>query len=107
MNNYESIVVTGAAPVCSLGIGSDAFWANLLEGRPGIHTYEKVRITADQNVQKAEGTKFSAPVAGYIADFSAKEFVQPRKNIKIMSRDVQLGLAAGSLALKQAQGLFV
>lgn len=106
MNTYESIVVTGAAPVCSLGIGSDAFWANLLEGRPGIHTYEKVASPADENAQKQEGTTFSspAPVAGYIADFSAKEFVQPRKNIKIMSRDVQLGLAAGSLALKQAQG---
>ena len=106
MNNYESIVVTGAAPVCSLGIGSEVFWANLLEGRSGIHTYEKVGFAADQNAQKPEGTSYSAPapVAGYIADFSAKEFVQPRKNIKIMSRDVQLGLAAGALALKQAQG---
>ena len=106
MNNYESVVVTGAAPVCCLGIGSEVFWANLLEGRSGIHTYEKVGIAAEQNAQKPEGTSYSAPapVAGYIADFSAKEFVQPRKNIKIMCRDVQLGLAAGALALKQAQG---
>ena len=107
MTNNESIVVTGVAPVCSLGIGSDAFWANLLEGRPGIHTYDKVSFfSADENAQTQEGTSLSsfAPVAGYIADFSAKEFVQPRKNIKIMSRDVQLGLAAGALALKQAQG---
>ena len=101
MNNYESIVVTGAAPVCCLGIGSEVFWNNLLEGRSGIHTYEKV---ADSNSTDAQTSLVPAPVAGYIADFSAKEFVQPRKNIKIMSRDVQLGLAAGALALKQAQG---
>lgn len=102
MKTNESIVVTGVAPVCSLGIGSDVFWANLLEGRPGIHTYEMVNVSAE----KGEGDLYAppAPVAGYIADFSAKEFVQPRKNIKIMCRDVQLGLAAGALALKQAQG---
>ena len=105
MNNYESIVVTGVAPVCSLGIGSEAFWNNLLEGRSGIHSYEKVNFPAEKDQQQG-GTLLAppAPVAGYIADFSAKEFVQPRKNIKIMSRDVQLGLAAGALALKQAQG---
>ena len=106
MNNYESIVVTGAAPVCSLGIGSDAFWNNLLEGRSGIHAYEKVAASYSPDAQTADPASPvpPAPIAGYIADFSAKEFVQPRKNIKIMSRDVQLGLAAGALALKQAQG---
>lgn len=105
MNTNESVVVTGAAPVCSLGIGSDAFWANLLEGRPGIHFYEEKSVPVSQNEQKSDNSVVPpAPVAGYIADFSAKEFVQPRKNIKIMCRDVQLGLAAGALALKQAQG---
>lgn len=106
MNNYESIVVTGAAPVCSLGIGSEVFWNNLLEGRSGIHFYEKVAASNSTDIQNSDQTSsdLPAPIAGYIADFSAKEFVQPRKNIKIMSRDVQLGLAAGALALKQAQG---
>ncbi|MBR5160566.1 MAG: hypothetical protein IKW80_02980, partial [Thermoguttaceae bacterium] len=106
MNNYESIVVTGAAPVCSLGIGSEVFWNNLLEGRPGIHFYEKAAASNSTDIQNSDQTssELPVPIAGYIADFSAKEFVQPRKNIKIMSRDVQLGLAAGALALKQAQG---
>ena len=85
MNTNESVVVTGAAPVCSLGIGSDAFWANLLEGRPGIHFYEEKSVPVSQNEQKSDSSVVPpAPVAGYIADFSAKEFVQPRKNIKIM-----------------------
>lgn len=105
MKTYESVVVTGAAPVCSLGIGSDALWANLLEGRSGIHFFEEKIAHVSQNEQKSEDTVVPpAPVAGFIADFSAKEFVQPRKNIKLMCRDVQLGLAAGALALKQAQG---
>ena len=106
MNNYESIVVTGAAPVCSLGIGSEVFWNNLLEGRSGIHFYEKAAASNSTDIQNSDQTssELPVPIAGYIADFSAKEFVQPRKNIKIMSRDVQLGLAAGALALKQAQG---
>lgn len=106
MNTNETILVTGAAPVCSLGIGSEAFWSNLLEGQSGIHFYEKVSSPTAAKTSTSEETSHisSAPIAGYISSFSAKEFVQPRKNIKIMSRDVQLGLAAGALALSQAQG---
>lgn len=100
MDNNESVVVTGVAPICCLGIGSEAYWTNLLDGKSGIQRYEKVI----DEISESKYRNLSAPVAGYISDFSAKDFVQPRKNIKIMGRDVQLGLASGTMAIKQAQG---
>lgn len=106
MSEFDSVVVTGMAPVCCMGIGTDAFWTRLLEGQSGIHYFPEGEASDSSPCRDSQGAERipAAPIAGKISDFSAKEYVQPRKNIKIMSRDVQLGLAAGALAIKQAAG---
>ena len=38
------------------------------------------------------------PIAGEVVDFDAKEFVKPRKALKVMSRETQLGFAAAEMA---------
>ncbi len=43
-----------------------------------------------------------APFGGDVADFDPKELIQPRKSIKVMSRDIQLASAAAELAWQDA-----
>jgi 3-oxoacyl-[acyl-carrier-protein] synthase II len=43
-----------------------------------------------------------APFGGDIADFDPKALIQPRKSIKVMSRDIQLASAAAELAWQEA-----
>jgi 3-oxoacyl-[acyl-carrier-protein] synthase II len=44
-----------------------------------------------------------APFGGDISDFDPKELIQPRKSIKVMSRDIQLASAAAELAWQDAK----
>ena len=39
---------------------------------------------------------------GQIPDFDAKQYVRPRKSLKVMSREIQLGFAAADLAMTDA-----
>lgn len=43
-----------------------------------------------------------APFGGAITDFDPKELIQPRKSIKVMSRDIQLASAAAELAWRES-----
>jgi 3-oxoacyl-[acyl-carrier-protein] synthase II len=43
------------------------------------------------------------PIAGDVADFDPKEFVKPRKSLKVMSRETQLGFTASELAWADAK----
>ena len=40
---------------------------------------------------------------GEITDFDPKQYVTPRKSLKVMSRDIQLGVTAARLAMEDAQ----
>ena len=44
----------------------------------------------------------SVPFGGEIVDFDPKQWVRPRKSLKVMSRDIQYGFAAAELAMADA-----
>jgi 3-oxoacyl-[acyl-carrier-protein] synthase II len=46
---------------------------------------------------------FPIPIGGTVENFDPKEFVKPRKALKVMSRESQLGFAAAEMAWAQAQ----
>ena len=104
MNSIEPVVITGLGVVSCLGIGIDSFWNRLIQGESGINAYDlfnqPLSNAAPDSVQAVY--EKIAPICGMIENFSAKDFVQPRKNIKLMSRDVQIGVVVGALALKNA-----
>jgi 3-oxoacyl-[acyl-carrier-protein] synthase II len=89
--NENEVVITGVGVVSPLGIGCDAFWTALIEGASGIRPID---------VFDASGLR--TPFGGQIPDFDPKLFVRPRKSLKLMSRDIQLGFAAADLALADA-----
>ncbi|MCC6125385.1 MAG: beta-ketoacyl-[acyl-carrier-protein] synthase family protein [Pirellulales bacterium] len=87
----KEIVVTAAGVVCPIGIGPDALWAALCEGRGGV-----------RHLDLYEAPDLPAPFGGEIIDFDPKRFVKNRKSLKVMSRDIQLAVAAAEMATEQA-----
>ena len=87
------VVITGMGVMSPLGIGVDTFWENLSQGNSGI--------------AKVEGLSHSAlpgNVAGEVKDFTEtaarKQYLKKqRKSIKVMCREIQLGVASAGLAL--------
>jgi 3-oxoacyl-[acyl-carrier-protein] synthase II len=87
----REIVITGLGVVSPLGIGREAFHEQMQAGLSGIRP-----ITAFD--ASALGVRFG----GQIVDFDPKLYVRPRKSLKVMSREIQMGFAAADLALVDA-----
>jgi 3-oxoacyl-[acyl-carrier-protein] synthase II len=87
----REIVITGVGVVSPIGIGDEAFWTALSEGRSGVRPLDLFR-TSDLPV----------PFGAVVEQFDPKQYVRPRKSLKVMSRDIQLGFAAADLACAQA-----
>jgi 3-oxoacyl-[acyl-carrier-protein] synthase II len=91
MSHPRDIVITGAGVVSPIGIGVDAFWNSLAAGRSGIRP-----------VDLFDASSLRVRFGGQIPDFDPKQFVRPRKSLKVMSREIQLGFAAADLAMTDA-----
>ena len=87
MVNKHEIVITGVGVVSSIGIGTEPFWDSLCNGRTGIRSL----TPADHPYQPT-------PFGGEVADFDPKQYVRPRKSLKVMSREIQLAFAAADFA---------
>ncbi len=85
------IVVTGVGVVSPVGIGNDSFWDNLIHGRSGIDT---LRSIPSDNLK--------SKVAAQVRGFDPVGHIYHKKFIKVMSRDIQLGVASASMAMKDA-----
>ena len=91
MSVAGQIVVTGVGVVSPVGIGCDAFWTALCAGASGVRPI-------DLFDSSGLGVRFG----GQIPDFDPKLYVRPRKSLKVMSREIQLGFAAADLAMADA-----
>ncbi len=87
------VVVTGLGALSPLGVGAAALWDGLMKSASGVR-----RIEAFD--PGGLPTQFAGEVRGY----DAKKFVpsSQRKNLKIMARDIQLGVGTARLALEDA-----
>ncbi len=84
------VALTGVGVVSPVGIGRDAFWAGLMEGRSGVR-----RITA------FDPTPYETQIGGEVTDFDPSAFMD-RKEVRRNDRFVQFALAATRLALDDA-----
>ncbi len=94
MNRGEAAtrtVVSGVGVVSPIGIGNRAFWTSLMEGRSGIG---RLRALDSRNLP----TRFAAEVL----DFDPLMYLPQKKFLKVMSRDIQLGVGAATLAMGDA-----
>lgn len=90
MNNCD-VVITGLGVTSPIGIGHQVFWESLVSGVSGVEVREAYR-----------DTRWPFRIAAPVKDFSGKQFIKPRKAIKIMCAPIQYGCAAASMAVEHA-----
>lgn len=87
----DDVVITGIGIVSPIGIGRDAVRTALEAGTSGVTTID--------DYAKAG---WIAPFGGQVRDFDPKEYVTPRKSLKVMAREIQMAFAAAELAATDA-----
>ncbi|MEM8946568.1 MAG: beta-ketoacyl-[acyl-carrier-protein] synthase family protein [Planctomycetota bacterium] len=87
----QDVVITGLGIVCPLGIGRDAVWKAIENRQSGIRT-----------IPRLVEANYPTPIGGEVPDFEPKQYVKPRKSLKVMCRETQLGFTAAELAWTDA-----
>lgn len=85
------MVITGVGVISPIGIGKDAFWNNMIQGVSGITPLRSI-----------SSGSLPTKLAAEIHDFDPLKFLYEKKFLKVMSRDIQLGVCAASLAMKDS-----
>lgn len=91
-SEQSRVVITGLGIVSPIGIGTDRFWQNLLLGRSGVDYLRSVPSGG-----------LPCKLAAEVRDFDPLSYLYQKKFLKVMSRDIQLGVSAASLAMKDAR----
>jgi 3-oxoacyl-[acyl-carrier-protein] synthase II len=84
------VVVTGIGVVTPIGIGVDAFWAGLMEGRSGAGPIERF-----------DPSGLPVTIACEAGDFNATAHIPPRE-IPRMDRFTQMAVASAALAVEDS-----
>lgn len=87
------VVISGIGVVNPIGVTLTAFWDALQQGRHGI-----------RRISVFDSAGLPMPFAGEVPDFSAKAYLakEERKSMKVMSRGIQMAVAAAQLAMDDA-----
>ena len=101
MSSRRRIVITGIGLISPLGNTGESLWEALEHGRSGVRPLRSIS-TANLPIHcGAEAWDFS----GQIGDFGELEANQQktiRKGLKVMCREIQMGVAAAQRALRDA-----
>lgn len=89
------VVITGLGPICAAGVGIDALWSALVEGRSALRP-----------IARFDASGFPCKHAGELSAelFSVKSIVPKsyRKATKVMARDMELAVGAADAAVRDA-----
>lgn len=84
------VVITGLGAITPIGIGKDAFWQGLQEGKNGIG-----RTT------RFDASNCAAQIAGEVKDFEPSAYID-KKEARRMDRFAQFAVAAAKMAFEDA-----
>jgi 3-oxoacyl-[acyl-carrier-protein] synthase II len=87
----REVFITGVGIVSPIGIGREPVWDAVANRRSGVRALPHLASAG-----------WLAPFGGDVRDFDPKELVQPRKSLKVMSREIQFAVAAAELAWQDA-----
>ncbi len=91
MTKNKKVVITGMGVVSPIGIGITEFWDALVQRKSGVRLREGFE-------ERDWPLKLYAPVVG----FDGKQWVKPRKSMKVMCLPIQFGYTAATMALEQS-----
>lgn len=86
------VVITGLGLMTVCGQGWKPYWEFMINGR------SVGRPLSGSSLKKES----PIPCVGQIADFNPLHFIKQKKSLKLMSREIQLAVAASHLALQDA-----
>lgn len=84
------VVVTGLGVVSAVGIGREAFWEGIINGKSGI-----------SEVTLFDTKEFRCHLGGEVRGFNPDDFI-PKRRIKFLGRVSQYAVSAASMALSDA-----
>ena len=87
----QDVVITGIGIVCPLGVGREAVWSAIAGRQTGVRSLPHL---VESNCP--------VPIGGMVPQFEPKQYIKPRKSLKVMSRETQLGFSAAELAWEDA-----
>jgi 3-oxoacyl-[acyl-carrier-protein] synthase II len=87
----SDVVITGVGVTSPIGIGYEAMRDALAGGTSGV-----------RRLSLFDTDEFPVRIGAEIVDFDAKQYVTPRKSLKVMSRGIQLAFAAAQMAINQS-----
>ncbi len=87
------MVITGVGVVSPLGIGSAAFWSQLIAGQRAV-----------RRIASFDPSGFPSTIGGEVGEYKMSDFVPKsyRKGTKVMARDIELAVIAADDAFKDA-----
>src|SRR3954467_12143295 len=91
MTNRRRVGGTGIGLVSSLGIGIEANWDAIKDGRSGVDT-----------ITKFDASQFATRIAGEVKGFDPLAFIE-KKDVKKMDIFIQYAIAASQFAMDDAR----
>ena len=91
MVKRNRVVITGMGVLAPNGIGLEAFWDSLLNGRSGIGP-----------ITLFDASNLKSQIAGEVKNFNPFDYIEPELKPKRMARHTQFAYAATMMALKDA-----
>lgn len=91
--NKRRVVISGLGPISGLGAGIDPTWQRVIAGQGAIGL-----------IKRFDPSGFECQIAAEVEDFRVRDYVPKsyRKATKVMARDIELAVAAASLAASDA-----
>ena len=99
------VVITGMGIVSPLSLSIEEFWQRLISGSGGVRSYFLDNADSDL-VAPPVAVAAPALFEGKIGDFDSRDATQQktiRKALKLMSREIQMAVAASCRALNEAE----
>ncbi len=90
-NNRRRAVITGLGVIAPNGIGKEAFWNALREGKSGIAKLTRFDVST-----------YNSQIAGEVNDFEPTDYISP-KSARRMDRFTQFAVAAARMALDDSR----
>lgn len=85
------VAVTGIGLATALGVGVEATWRGLLEGRSGVG-----------RIRSFDPSNLTTQLGAEVWDFAPERFVTNRRTLRMMTRNEKLALAGATLAVQDA-----
>ena len=88
----HEVVITGFGIACPLGVGCETVWSAIEAQQSGVRTLPWLKESG-----------FPVTFGGEIPAFEPKQYVKPRKSLKVMCREIQLAFACTEMAWADAK----